>query len=112
MISNLNRTIAIIPNEKEKTKTNINKICNSFEQSDYYKKMKTDIKIANSLPNEAFLKLNLSRKIKYRTGFSQLKWLLWRGFLSALRNPLVTSISLVQSIVRKKPLLKFTLFKQ
>ena len=60
-----------------------------------------DLKFANSLTHDPNFKITLTNQIVYKSGFfTQFNWLMWRSFLSMLRDPFSTKIAIFQTIVR------------
>nr|UOU03354.1 ATP-binding cassette subfamily G-like 4 [Brachionus rubens] len=92
------KTLAIMPSNKEKSKDIVKKICDGYDESEYCKQVLDNIKQVNNESSFKSVKFQSEQKSSYKAGtFTQLRWLIWRSFLSTIRNPMETKILAIQS---------------
>ncbi|KAJ8914462.1 hypothetical protein NQ315_011403 [Exocentrus adspersus] len=95
--------LAVIPGKEESCKQAIAMICDSFERSDLGVKMVVDsaTMTADSECSESDIWINgRKRNSRYKASwFAQFKALLWRSWLSILKEPLLIKVRLLQTIM-------------
>ena len=86
------------PVESERSALDWTEAVTKFQQSKYYNELQEQIATMKS--SEKSRSNELSHAIDYQSSFwRQLKWLLWRSFLSSSRNPVHSSGLLLKSVV-------------
>ena len=92
------KTLAIMPWQKEECKERVKKICDGFEESLLARELLHEISEANATGKSSALDL-VDLDIKYKANtFTQMRWLIWRSFLSSIRNPLETYVLALQAV--------------
>ena len=75
-------------------------MCDEFEKSSHNSMLNNDLRKANSFAKSNGPQIELKSIIDYKSGFfTQFRWLLWRTFLSMVRDPFSSNIALIQTIV-------------
>lgn len=96
-------TLAIVPGKEDESRETIRKICDAFAVSEYQKKIKDEISALQS--NSAAAKLmnggsNGNCVDNYRVSWwMQFRAILWRSWLTVLKEPLLVRVRLFQTVV-------------
>nr|QNH67970.1 ATP-binding cassette transporter subfamily G-like protein 4 [Brachionus plicatilis] len=94
------QTLAMIPGRKEESEKTINKVCSGFQESLHCSTLTQDLIEANSMAQNPATSIKLKNRMSYKANiFVQFIWLLWRSFLSTIRDKLSFQIAIVQTIV-------------
>ncbi|RNA09917.1 ABC subfamily ABCG [Brachionus plicatilis] len=92
------KTLAILPSNKEESKERVKKICDGYDSSKYCQEAMDNIKKASGEQNLKSASFQSQLSSAYKAGWlTQLKWLIWRSFLSMSRNPMETKILAIQT---------------
>ena len=76
-------------------------ICDGFAKSEYAQHLDQEIKECNAIAPTRSQSAQVSQgRSKYKSNsFTQLRWLIWRSFLSSARNPMDTNIMAIQTVI-------------
>lgn len=92
------KTLAIMPSNKEESKQKVKEICNEYDSSKYKQEIMEQIEKINMQQSLNLTSYQSQNNLVYKAGwFTQLKWLIWRSFLSMSRNPMETRILAIQT---------------
>ena len=97
--------LAITPGDEENSRENVEKICNIYDSSDFGQKVLQEIKYQfEHVTKETSRTLSLVEEkpssSPYKASWwSQFKALLWRSFLSVIKEPMIMQVRLFQTIV-------------
>jgi len=90
------QALAVIPGIEEKCRTNIERVCSTFNNSEGGKALE-DVTSATSGDDQMMSDIP---KSPYKASwFSQFNALMWRGFLSVIKEPLIVKVRIAQTIV-------------
>ncbi|XP_074596318.1 uncharacterized protein LOC141851472 [Brevipalpus obovatus] len=92
--------LAIMPGKEIECRDKVKMICDSFTDSEYNEKLKIPANITDSVEQTSplFLGTRSSQSVYKRGPFTQYGLLTWRSVLSNLREPLITSVRISQTI--------------
>lgn len=89
-----------MPTNKEKSKEVVKAICDAYDQSECCNEVKNDIKESSDHGELKSTSFTANQKSAYKSNsFTQLRWLVWRSFISSARNPMDTKINFIQTIM-------------
>ncbi|RNA15896.1 white isoform X1 [Brachionus plicatilis] len=92
------KTLANVPSDKENSLNRIKKICDGYENSDFYQNLTVEINEACETKYSQD-RISLNTNNKYRTSLiTQMYWLLWRNIIVNIRSPQALRVQLIQSI--------------
>jgi ATP-binding cassette, subfamily G (WHITE), eye pigment precursor transporter len=100
--------LAIIPSRRQQSIEKVKSICQYFETSSFASKVKEEINEINTIQRKTIgtestkivNKKPSSLVNNYKNNsFIQLKWLMWRSFLSISRNPMLTKIKIGEILI-------------
>nr|QNH67903.1 ATP-binding cassette transporter subfamily G-like protein 4 [Brachionus rotundiformis] len=93
------KTLAIMPSEKQESKERVKRICDGYNSSKFCQEVMENVKKINGEQNLKSASFQSKMNSAYKTSwFNQLKWLIWRSFLSTSRNPMETRILAIQTL--------------
>lgn len=94
------KTISVSPHDKENSLKKINLICDSFEQSDFNSHLESDINMHNEKQKDSVISNSSTSTSLFKTNiFTQFRWLLWRNTIDSIRDPLVCTVFLIQTLL-------------
>lgn len=94
-------TLAVVPGKEEESRETIRKICDAFAVSEYQTKIYDEISALQSSSNAAKLSNGMINGNHYRaTWWMQFRAILWRSWLTVLKEPLLVRVRLCQTVVR------------
>lgn len=101
------QNLAILPSKVTESHIKVKQICDGFQNSSYCLKIKDDFNELKSNTNSE-LKIEFNREFgaEKATKFCQIRWLLWRQYLSSFRDPVTTKGFIIQTLVRTNLSLK------
>lgn len=106
--------LAIVPGIEDESRETIRKICDAFAVSEYQTKLNDEISKlqSNSIAFKSMNGSNGNGVENYRVSWwAQFRAILWRSWLTVLKEPLLVRVRLLQTVVRIKLLFKmFMLF--
>nr|QNH67900.1 ATP-binding cassette transporter subfamily G-like protein 1 [Brachionus rotundiformis] len=94
------QTLAMIPGKREESEKTISKVCSGFQESVHFSTNAQYLLEANRMAENPETRIKLKNRISYKANiFIQFIWLLWRSFLSTIRDKLSFQISIIQTII-------------
>lgn len=97
--------LAIVPGKEDESRETIRQICDAFAVSEYQVKINDEINKLQ-LDSNAFKWMNSGNGNgieNYRVSwFAQFRAILWRSWLTVLKEPLLVRVRLLQTVVRSK----------
>jgi hypothetical protein len=95
------QNLAILPSEVKESHLKVKQICDEFQESSYQSKIKYDYNSLKSLnDSEISIVSNGELSGETATKLCQIRWLLWRQYLSSFRDPVATKGFIIQTLVR------------
>lgn len=101
--------LAIVPGKEDESRETIRKICDAFAVSEYQTKLNDEISKlqSNSIAFKSMNGSNGNGVENYRVSWwAQFRAILWRSWLTVLKEPLLVRVRLLQTVVRIKLLFK------
>lgn len=95
--------LAIVPGKEDESCETIRKICDAFAVSEYQTKLNDEISKlqSNSIAFKSMNGTNGNGVESYRTSWwTQFRAILWRSWLTVLKEPLLVRVRLLQTVVR------------
>nr|UOU03356.1 ATP-binding cassette subfamily G-like 6-1 [Brachionus rubens] len=90
--------LSISPSEREQALARTNGICDAFLQSDYYRNMLQSLTMLHESYDNSQEEVD-DFQPEYKASIpEQFKWLLWRNFITDIRNPITSTILIAQVI--------------
>lgn len=93
--------LAIVPGKEDESRDNVRKICDAFAVSEYSTKISDEINRIKAESNEySLMTANGNGAEGYRaTWCIQFRAILWRSWLTVLKEPLLVRVRLLQTVV-------------
>lgn len=92
--------LAIVPGKEDESRDTIRKICDSFAVSPTYTEIMKKISALNSSPGEPLRSVNGNGSKGYRaSAWTQFRAILWRSWLTVLKEPLLVKVRIIQTVV-------------
>lgn len=92
--------LAIVPGKDEESRETIRKICDSFAVSPISSEIKQRINFLNNSNSEPLKSVNGNGSTGYRAStLTQFRAILWRSWLTVLKEPLLVKVRLIQTVV-------------
>jgi hypothetical protein len=93
------KTLAIEPANIEVCQERVRVICDSFATSTFNDDLSHDISSTGQNATQSEFSIG-DKSSAYKSGFfTQMYWLIWRSYLSNIRDPMSTNIAFFQTIV-------------
>lgn len=105
--------LAIVPGKEDESRETIRKICDAFAVSEYQTKLNDEISKlqSNSIAFKSINGTNGNGVESYRSSWwTQFRAILWRSWLTVLKEPLLVRVRLLQTVVRINFMAIFALF--
>lgn len=92
--------LAIVPGKEDESRDTIRKICDSFAVSPISTEINQKINALSASSSEPLRSVNGSGSKGYRaTSLTQFRAILWRSWLTVLKEPLLVKVRLIQTVV-------------
>lgn len=92
--------LAIVPGKEEESRETIRKICDSFAVSPTSNEITRYINVLKNSAHEPLKSTNGNGSKGYRaTTWTQFRAILWRSWLTVLKEPLLVKVRLIQTVV-------------
>lgn len=94
--------LAVVPGQEESSKNAINMICDNFSKSEYGVRVSVESSTTNQDISYDFWLDGDHQRSPYRASWcAQFRAVLWRSWLSIMKEPLIIKVRLLQTIVCK-----------
>lgn len=92
--------LAIVPGKEEESRDTIRQICDSFASSPIASEISQQISALSGSSSEPLKSVNGNGSRGYRaTSLTQFRAILWRSWLTVLKEPLLVKVRLIQTVV-------------
>lgn len=92
--------LAIVPGKEDESRDTIRKICDSFAVSPISTEVLRKIDVLKNSTHEPLASVNGNGKKQYRaSAWTQFRAILWRSWLTVLKEPLLVKVRLIQTVV-------------
>lgn len=92
--------LAIVPGKEDESRDNIRKICDSFAVSATSNDIMRNINVLKNAPHDPLRSVNGNGSKGYRAStWTQFKAILWRSWLTVLKEPLLVKVRVIQTVV-------------
>lgn len=92
--------LAIVPGKEDESRDTIRKICDSFAVSPIATEVLRKINVLKNSASEPLASVNGNGKKQYRAStWTQFRAILWRSWLTVLKEPLLVKVRLIQTVV-------------